>query len=139
MRGKLTTYFNVEKLKWTIDNVQQEPKNLRTLELENKKLFDFSPDKQPVANYDYSKAFTNHTIQIQMGDRIYLLTDGFPDQFGGPKGKKFMSKNLKKLLLDNHALSMKEMHELLNSTIESWMSEANAEQIDDICIFGVEV
>ncbi|MBL4651619.1 MAG: SpoIIE family protein phosphatase, partial [Flavobacteriales bacterium] len=122
-------------------NITSPGTEFKTLELGNNKykLHDFKPNKQPVANYDYSQPFTNHKIKIQTGDRIYLLTDGFPDQFGGPKGKKFMSKNLKKLLLENHSLSMNEMHELLNSTIENWMNEANAEQIDDICIFGVEI
>ncbi|MBL4624075.1 MAG: SpoIIE family protein phosphatase [Flavobacteriales bacterium] len=121
-------------------NIVSSGTEFKTLELDDTeyKLHDFKPNKQPVANYDYGEAFTNHEIKIQEGDRVYLLTDGFSDQFGGPKGKKFMSKNLKKLLLENHTLSMVEIHELLNSTIEHWMKEANAEQIDDICIFGVE-
>ena len=76
---------------------------------------------------------------MNIGDRIYLITDGFPDQFGGSKGKKFMTKNLKKLLLKNHSRPMNQMHDILNSTIENWMKEAGAEQIDDICIFGVEI
>jgi len=113
----------------------------KTLELEGSefKLHDFKPNKQPVANYDYSVSFSNHEIKMNIGDRIYLITDGFPDQFGGSKGKKFMTKNLKKLLLENHSRPMNQMHDILNTSIENWMKEAGAEQIDDICIFGVEI
>ena len=125
---------------------KSEPKvsegtEFKSLELDGNEcaLYDFKPNKQPVANYDYSVSFSNHEIKMNIGDRIYLLTDGFPDQFGGSKGKKFMTKNLKKLLLENHSRPMNQMHDILNTSIENWMKEAGAEQIDDICIFGVEI
>jgi serine phosphatase RsbU (regulator of sigma subunit) len=125
---------------------RSEPKvsegtEFKSLELDGNEfaLHDFKPNKQPVANYDYSISFSNHEIKMNIGDRIYLLTDGFPDQFGGSKGKKFMTKNLKKLLLENHSKPFNQMHDILNTTIENWMKEADAEQIDDICIFGVEI
>lgn len=113
-----------------------------TLELpeyENLILLEVKADKQPVGKFDHYKPFTNHEIQLSKGDRIYVFSDGYPDQFGGPKGKKFMSKRLKKVLLRNHIMNMEEQKEFLNQRIIDWMKEGKTEQIDDICMFGVEV
>ncbi len=103
-------------------------------------LHDFKPNKQPVAKFDYGAPFTNHTIQLQKGDRIYLLTDGFPDQFGGPKREKIHVEKTKEITTrQSSTFDARNASTFLNSTIENWMAESNAEQIDDICIFGVEV
>jgi serine phosphatase RsbU (regulator of sigma subunit) len=68
---------------------------------------------------------------------IYALTDGFPDQFGGPKGKKFMSKNLKELLLNNSHLAMSEQKSLLETTFANWCE--GIEQVDDVTVIGIRV
>jgi serine phosphatase RsbU (regulator of sigma subunit) len=81
--------------------------------------------------------FTHRTFDLRKGDVIYNLTDGFPDQFGGAKGKKFMSKNLKELLLKQAGLGMKEQKELLERAFKEWVGVH--EQVDDVTIIGIRV
>ncbi|MBN8693008.1 MAG: tetratricopeptide repeat protein [Bacteroidetes bacterium] len=101
-------------------------------------IIEIKADKMPVGKHDRdTEAFTLHTIDLQSGDMIYALTDGFPDQFGGPKGKKFMSKNLKELLVNNAHLSLSEQQALLNKTFSEWIG--NIEQVDDITLVGIKV
>jgi len=101
-------------------------------------LIEIKPDKMPVGKSDKQhQPFTLHTIELQKGDTIYTLTDGFPDQFGGPKGKKFMSKNLKELLLANVHLPIAQQKELLDSTFKNWVGDL--EQVDDVCVVGIKV
>ncbi|MBL4625442.1 MAG: SpoIIE family protein phosphatase, partial [Flavobacteriales bacterium] len=109
-----------------------------SLELEQN-LFEVKADKQPVGSFDHAKPFSNHIVQLQKGDSIYVFTDGYPDQFGGPKGKKFMSKSLKKLLISIYDLPMEKQRDILDQNILDWMCESANEQIDDICIFGVQL
>ncbi|MBL4652521.1 MAG: SpoIIE family protein phosphatase [Flavobacteriales bacterium] len=118
----------------TVDGVEIEP----NLELEQN-LFEVKADKQPVGSFDHAKPFTEHVVQLEDGDSIYVFTDGYPDQFGGAKGKKFMSKKLKKSLISIYHLPMKEQHDVLDKSIVEWMNVSDSEQIDDICIFGVQV
>ena len=87
--------------------------------------------------HDLTKSFTNHTHNLQEGDCIYIFTDGFADQFGGPKGKKFRIKNLKELLLTISQIKMSEQEEILSKTLNEWKSKV--EQIDDVLIIGVRV
>ena len=115
---------------WIIRN---DPKKLNILEL-----VEIKPDKMPVGKSDRETIpFTLHTVTIEPGDLIYTLTDGFPDQFGGPKGKKFMSKNLKEFLLNNAGLSMFEQKELLEKEFIKWIG--NLEQVDDVTVIGVRI
>lgn len=101
-------------------------------------LIEIKPDKMPVGKHDRDQeAFTAHTLDIKEGDIIYTLTDGFPDQFGGEKGKKFMSKNLKELLATNSKLPMSEQKELLNRTFTNWVGEL--EQVDDVTLIGIKI
>lgn len=78
--------------------------------------------------------FTNHTIQMQSGDIMYLFSDGYADQFGGEEGKKFKYKTLKDLLVSIQSTPMVEQKEILNTTIENW--KGDLEQIDDILLIG---
>lgn len=94
-------------------------------------------DKQPVGEFASRKPYTNHTINIHEGDTFYIFSDGFADQFGGEKGKKFKYKPFKRLLLDSYDRSMEEQKEILNRTIESW--RGNLEQVDDICVIGLRM
>ena len=74
---------------------------------------------------------------MQKGDTIYLFSDGYIDQFGGPRGKKFMSKRLRQLFLEIQEMSMEEQKEHLDKTIEEW--KGGGEQVDDILVIGVRV
>jgi ligand-binding sensor domain-containing protein/serine phosphatase RsbU (regulator of sigma subunit) len=101
-------------------------------------LFEYKPDKMPVGKHDKeNEPFTLHTLPLQKGDIIYALTDGFPDQFGGEKSKKYMIKNLKNLLLQIAHLPMPEQEQKLAEEFTSW--KGSNEQVDDVCVIGVRI
>jgi serine phosphatase RsbU (regulator of sigma subunit)/HAMP domain-containing protein len=101
-------------------------------------LIQYKADKFPVGMFIGEKQnFTNHSIQLQKGDSIYIFSDGYADQFGGPKGKKFMAGNFRQLLSDVSKLPIERQKTMLNQTIEEW--RGNLEQVDDILIIGVKV
>jgi len=100
-------------------------------------LLETKPDKQPIGKMENPQPFTTHSIPIQKGDVIYIFTDGFVDQFGGEKGKKYKSSQLKELLLSIQHLTMDEQRVALNSNFHNWKKDL--EQVDDICIIGVRV
>lgn len=95
-------------------------------------------DRMPIGiHLDFEKPFTNHNITIKKGDMIYLFTDGYADQFGGPRNKKFRYRQFQELLLKIHKLEIDEQKEILSRTIADWMGENK--QIDDILILGFSV
>lgn len=101
-------------------------------------VIEFKPDKMPVGKSPKeNEPYTLQTIQLQKGDTIYIFTDGYADQFGGEKGKKFKYKQLQDLLLKNCDKSMEEQKQLLSATIENWMG--NLEQVDDILVIGIRI
>ena len=97
-------------------------------------------DKMPIAIYERMDKFTNHEIQLEKGDIIYLFSDGFADQFGGPSGKKFKSRIFQNILKNNAHLSMKEQGFKLNTIIEDWKTGHSEKhpQTDDITVVGVK-
>jgi ligand-binding sensor domain-containing protein/serine phosphatase RsbU (regulator of sigma subunit) len=96
------------------------------------------PDKMPVGKHDNDTvSFSQSEFEWQKGDVIYTQTDGFVDQFGGTKGKKFMTKNLKTLLISIAHLPMAVQQKRLTEVFEEWIDDL--EQVDDICIVGVRV
>jgi len=106
--------------------------------IRNNELIEYKPDKMPVGKPMGELApFTLQQIQLQKNDLIIMITDGFPDQFGGPKGKKFMYKNLKELLVQLSNKPLDQMKQELKSTFDEW--RGNMEQVDDVLVFGVRV
>jgi serine phosphatase RsbU (regulator of sigma subunit) len=105
--------------------------------IRNGEVLETKADKQPIGKYSDPKPFTTHTIDLQKGDAIYIFTDGFQDQFGGEKGKKFKAANLKQLLLTLQHETMDRQRELLADAFENW--RAGYEQIDDVCVIGVRL
>ncbi len=103
-----------------------------------KELLELDPDKMPVGKHDKDGiAFTQHSIILQKNDVVYALTDGMPDQFGGPKGKKFMYKRLKELLVSLAELPMAEQKQKLMAELNNW--KGDLEQVDDVCVIGVRI
>jgi len=101
-------------------------------------IIDFRGDRQPVGIYgdNLDTPYTNHTIDIQDGDSVYIFTDGYADQFGGPSGKKFKYSQFKSLLLQINNETMENQRDILNTRIEEWMGDQE-EQIDDILVVGI--
>lgn len=107
------------------------------LETDEYGLFEMKADSQPIGKYFAREPFKNHEIQMESGDVIYSFTDGFADQFGGPRGKKFKYKPFKRLLLSIQNKSMDEQHNTLLAEFRDW--QGDEEQVDDVCIMGVKV
>jgi ligand-binding sensor domain-containing protein/serine phosphatase RsbU (regulator of sigma subunit) len=100
-------------------------------------MFEIKADKQPIGKTDYPKPFTTHVLELQKGDTIYLMTDGYPDQFGGEKGKKFKYKQLEQSLVTNCNKELDEQKKLLSQSFDSW--KGTLEQVDDVTIIGIRL
>lgn len=106
--------------------------------LRNGTMEEWKADKQPVGIHTGAQQlFTQHEIVLQSGDCVYLFTDGFADQFGGPKGKKYKYKQLQETIAANAALPMKEQSNRLAQSFLDW--KGNLEQVDDVCVIGIRI
>lgn len=106
--------------------------------IRNNELKEFAADKIPVGmHHGEQKSFTLQTLGLRKGDVIYLFSDGYADQFGGTKGKKFKYKQLQELLMKNSQLPMETQKHILATTMETW--KGDLEQLDDILIVGIRV
>ncbi len=94
-------------------------------------------NKQPIGQTDNPQPYTNHKVELNQGDAIYIFSDGYADQFGGEKGKKMKTANFKKLLLNIKDENMQKQKELIDEAFESW--KGDLEQLDDVCVIGVRV
>jgi phosphoserine phosphatase RsbU/P len=106
----------------------------------NKEFKEIKADKKAIgADIENAeiKTFTNHTIPLQKGDSIYLFTDGYADQFGGPNGKKFKYKKFQELLIEIQDNTIEEQKHILNFHHEQW--KGTLEQVDDILVIGVRI
>ncbi|MBU0764490.1 MAG: SpoIIE family protein phosphatase, partial [Bacteroidetes bacterium] len=108
-------------------------------------IIEYKGDKMPVALHENMQPFSTTDFQLEPDDRLYLFSDGFIDQFGGPEGKKIKSKPFKEILISNHKKSMTEQKLILKNTLEDWMNHVSRtngkpyEQIDDITVLGIRV
>lgn len=105
--------------------------------IRNHKIFEIKADKFPIGiNLDgIVDNYTNHKIQLQKGDAVYLFSDGYADQFGGDKGKKFKYNQLKKLLSENYNKPIDTQKEIITNTFDNW--KGNLEQVDDVVVIGL--
>jgi serine phosphatase RsbU (regulator of sigma subunit) len=110
------------------------------------KLIEIKGDKQPIGAFMGSglQPFTDRSFELKEADTIYLFSDGYADQFGGMKGKKFMYKKFKELLLSIQGETLPRQNEILDKTIVDWMETVNTygeshEQLDDILVMAVKV
>lgn len=104
----------------------------------NGELILYQANKFPIGSYVGDKvSFDNHTIQLQKGDQIFIFSDGYADQFGGPNGKKFMVGNFRKLLTQIATYDSATQKEKLDQTLLNW--QGGQEQVDDVLVIGVKV
>lgn len=103
----------------------------------NNELIETKATRNPIGVYIKEKDFEQITIDLQKGDTLYLFSDGFPDQFGGDKDKKYSTKRFKQFLLSIQNKTMTEQKGILNDEIENWRGETG--QIDDIIILGIRI
>jgi sigma-B regulation protein RsbU (phosphoserine phosphatase) len=100
-------------------------------------LKEIKADKQPIGYHPQQKPFTNHEIQLQKGDSIYIYSDGYADQFGGPKGKKLTYKKLDNFINENYQLSLENQKTLFREYFDNW--KGSLEQLDDVCVIGIKI
>jgi len=102
-------------------------------------LMETKGDKFPIGLSidDKLRLFTNHSFDLVEGDMIYIFSDGYPDQFGGPQGKKFKYDQFRTLLLEIHELSPRKQVKQISSRFEEWMGDLV--QIDDVLVIGMRV
>lgn len=105
--------------------------------IRNKELTEIKADKKAIGSYLTDSKYTNHEFQLQKNDMIYIFTDGYADQFGGPKGKKFKYSQFKEILVEISEMEIEVQNQKLNKTFENWRGEL--EQLDDVCIIGVRI
>ena len=108
---------------------------LVTMTSDKHNLIEIKGDRQPIAIHDKESDFKTHSLKLEKGDTIYIFSDGYPDQMGGPKGKKFMITKFKQMLLDIQPEPLAKQKEILDQTVEEW--KGDIQQIDDILVFGI--
>jgi serine phosphatase RsbU (regulator of sigma subunit) len=105
--------------------------------IRNGELTELNADKMPVGFGERREQFSQNQISLITGDTIYMFTDGYADQFGGPNGKKFKYKQLNQLLLNHCSKTMDDQKSTLDKTFNDW--KGDLEQVDDVCIIGIRI
>lgn len=99
------------------------------------------PDKQPIGFSEKTQEFSDHNIQFNKGDLLYLFSDGYADQFGGAEirkgGKKLKEANFRKKVEEISGYNLKEQSALLTEYFENW--KGDLEQVDDVCVLGMRI
>lgn len=123
--------------------------NLKTLLLEysgannpvyivsNDDLKQLPSSRQPIGDYPDRKEFECTEYQLKKGDKVYLFSDGYADQFGGPSGKKFRSQKFRELIQSMSSLPMDQQRDLLERCFNDWRNELD--QVDDVCVLGIRI
>lgn len=124
LEGKTLKYAGAHNPLWIIRRGTQELEEIKA-------------SKQPIGKYDDPQPYTTHTLELNPGDSFYIFSDGYADQFGGDKGKKFKAANFKRLLLSIQSEPLERQRELIDEAFENWKGEL--EQLDDVCVIGVRV
>ncbi|MBK7817436.1 MAG: SpoIIE family protein phosphatase [Sphingobacteriaceae bacterium] len=120
-----------------LSNIQWSGANNPLWYINNNNLVEIKADKQPIGLADNKKPFTSHSLNLSKDDVLFLFTDGYADQFGGPKAKKFKYKQFQELLLANSSKSMNEQLDILTHSFEKW--KGSLEQVDDVCVVGIRI
>ena len=112
--------------------------------ISNNEVQELKADRMPVGLHMVMNDFSPQTVQLKRGDCVYLFSDGYQDQMGGPTGRKFMRKNLRELLESIHQKSFCDQRGILDTTIENWrhdtaLPDGEVDQMDDILVLGFTV
>ena len=109
------------------------------IHVRNRELTEISGDKKPIGgdHFKEDREFTNHEMKYKPGDFIYMLSDGYIDQFGGDRKRKYMKKRLKEKLCEIIEEPLDRQLEILKSELRNWMGQI--EQIDDITVMGIRL
>jgi serine phosphatase RsbU (regulator of sigma subunit) len=113
------------------------PGDYRTLEDGENVLYEVKADRMPISVSYSMNNYKNHEIDFQKGDMIYLFSDGYADQFGGPLGKKFSYSSFRKLLLENSSAPLEVQQQKLEANLEEWKGDLG--QVDDIMVLGIRL
>ncbi len=111
--------------------------NNKPILISNNEIIVQNVDKMPVGKGERTESFELYHLNAKQGDILFLYTDGYADQFGGPKGKKFKYKQLNELLLNMNHTPFASQKAMLSETFENW--QGDLEQVDDVCIVGIKV
>ena len=129
--GAYNSMYVISKYDLQLENVEPVVEN-------GLNLYEIKANKQPIGFSIKDKDnYKNHTLKLNEGDVIYIFTDGFADQFGGPSNRKFMSKNMKKMFLEHAEKPLTDQLEIYDQLFMNWRGEND--QLDDICIIGMKV
>ena len=107
--------------------------------IRDNELVQYKADKFPIGAYHGTvpQVFTRNNIELKKGDCLYIFSDGYPDQFGGPNDKKITTKKFKEILLEVHKEPMETQKDIINKYLEDWMGDG--EQVDDILVIGIKI
>ena len=125
--------FNFSKL-----TLEYTAANNKIVVVRNSSVIELKGDKMPIGRSPKdSEHFIKHEFILQKNYMVYMFTDGFPDQFGGARGKKLKEKALKELLLQHSVSSLPEQEKILRAYFDQW--KGNLEQVDDVCLVGFKI
>lgn len=125
--------FNLSKL-----TLEYTAANNKIVVVRNNTVIDLRGDSMPIGRSPKDhEHFTKHEFSLQKNDIVYMFTDGYPDQFGGPKGKKLKERPLKELLAKYSSLPLREQEKDLTLYFTEW--KGNLEQIDDVCLVAIKI
>ena len=120
------------------DKLEYAGANLPLYILRKAELIEVKGDKQPVGFQPApEKPFETSHFTLEKDDRIYLFSDGYADQFGGPKGKKYKYKTFKDKLISVASMNLQDQRRLIDSEFETW--KGDLEQLDDVCVLGISL
>ncbi|MFO7843331.1 MAG: response regulator [Bacteroidales bacterium] len=106
--------------------------------IRNGELSEIKANRMPIGIHRRAKeSFNNHEIPLRKDDLVYIFSDGFVDQFGGKEGRKFLTGNFKRLLLENHQKPLSEQKQILEKTFQQW--KGDRKQLDDILVIGFKI
>lgn len=127
--GANNSLYLLREFSNTLNNIEV------VMENDSTNFYEIKPNKMAIGGGNNIDTYQTHTIQLEDRDTVYLFSDGYADQFGGPKGKKFMYKSFKRMFLSIQGKSMGKQLAYIDKTISEW--KGDIEQLDDICVLGV--